>query len=156
MELKSYYIIRFSDCDPNAHLNNASYLNYMINAREDHLRENFNILFPDFLKQGITWVVREHEIQYLRPAFYTEKVCITSTIIGLTSNMLIVEMLMFDETQTNLKAILWTHFACIDPKTGKRKEHTPEFMELAPKVGMTDVNIEAGMSARVKELRSTV
>ena len=29
---------RFSDCDPFGHLNNARYIDYFINAREDHLR----------------------------------------------------------------------------------------------------------------------
>ena len=154
MELKSHYIIRFSDCDPNAHLNNSRYFDYMINAREDHLRENFNILYPDFLKWGITWVVRQHEIQYLRPAMYTEKVCITSQIIGLTESNLIVEMAMYDESESQLKAILWTHFTCIDPQTGKRKTHTPAFIELANKLGVAEVNLAAGLGERVKSLKS--
>ena len=154
MELKSYYIVRFSDCDPHGHLNNSRYFDYMLNAREDHLRENFQILFPDFLKQGMTWVVRQHEIQYLRAAFYTEKVCITSQIIGLSESNLVVEMAMYDESETNLKAILWSHFTVIDPKTGKRREHTPEFIELANRLGIAEVNLAAGINERVKALRS--
>lgn len=154
MELKSFYIVRFPDCDPLAHLNNSRYLDYFLNAREDHLRENFDLLITDFLQQGMGWVVRQHEIQYLRPAVYNEKICITSQIIQLETSSLVVELKMLDEKEVNLKAILWTHFTCIDPKTGKRKDHTPEFIGLATKLGIGEVNMEAGISERVKALRS--
>ena len=36
-EPESKVAIRFQDCDPFAHLNNAKYIEYFINAREDHL-----------------------------------------------------------------------------------------------------------------------
>lgn len=154
MELKSFYIVRFPDCDPLAHLNNSRYLDYMLNAREDHLRDNFNILITDFLKQGMGWVVRQHEIQYLRPAFYNEKICISSQIISLETSNLLVEIKMYDETAANLKAILWTNFTCVDPKTGKRKDHPQEFLELAQKLGVAEVDVSAGITERVKVLRS--
>ncbi|MGN6420083.1 MAG: acyl-CoA thioesterase [Pseudobacter sp.] len=154
MELKSFYIVRFPDCDPLAHLNNSRYLDYFLNAREDHLRENFNILITDWLKQGIGWVVRQHQIQYLRPAFYNEKICITSQIIALESSELMVELKMFDESESSLKAILWTTFTAVDPKTGKRKELTAEFNELAQKLGIAEVDVAAGITERVKALRS--
>ena len=32
-------LIRFSDCDPIGHLNNQRYMDYFLNAREDHLRQ---------------------------------------------------------------------------------------------------------------------
>ena len=41
--LESNMKIRFQDCDPFNHLNNAAYLNYFMNAREDHLIENYGI-----------------------------------------------------------------------------------------------------------------
>ena len=42
---ESEALIRFPDCDPFNHLNNAHYLDYFINAREDHLMNGmgFNI-----------------------------------------------------------------------------------------------------------------
>ena len=42
---ESKHLIRFPDCDPFNHLNNSRYLDYFINAREDHLIKfhQFNI-----------------------------------------------------------------------------------------------------------------
>ena len=36
-EPESRVIVRFQDCDPFGHLNNSRYLDYLINARKDHL-----------------------------------------------------------------------------------------------------------------------
>ena len=154
MELKTYYIVRFGDCDPFGHLNNARYIDYMINAREDHLREFYQISLPDFIKQGQGWVVRSHDIQYIRPANYNEKICIVSRLAELSNTHVQVEMLMFDEQQSILKAILWTNFTSVDVRTGKKREHIDSFAEFARQVEVHDINISAGMQERVKELLS--
>lgn len=156
MQLKSYYIIRFNDCDPLGHLNNARYLDYLLNAREDHLRDFYQLTIPDFLKQGLAWVVRGHEIQYIRPALYNEKVCIESRLISVNDNYLLLEMLMYDEKESSIKAIAWTNFTCIDPKTGRKQTHTPAFMELAAGMEVHGVDVEAGLTERVKQLISLV
>ena len=67
---KTQYTVRFNDCDPFNHLNNSSYLDYMLNAREDHLKEFYNLNLKDFYAKGIGWVVVAHEIIYIRPASY--------------------------------------------------------------------------------------
>jgi len=40
--VKSKAKIRFQDCDPHNHLNNAQYIDYFMNAREDQLIEHFD------------------------------------------------------------------------------------------------------------------
>lgn len=44
-EFSSTVKIRFADCDPIGHLNNVKYLEYMLNAREDHVEQNYWIYF---------------------------------------------------------------------------------------------------------------
>ena len=156
MLLKTFYTVRFSDCDPMGHLNNARYIDYMLNAREDHLKQAYQINLVEYHKQGIAWVVRRHDIQYVRPAFYNEVVCIESRLIELSESHVLVEMLMFDEQQTTLKAILWTNFTSVDVKTGRRKEHPAAFMEFASGVKVDDVNIPAGVTERIKLLMNPV
>jgi len=127
--MQSFYIIRFSDCDPFGHLNNARYIDYMLNAREDHLRDGYKLTNSDFAKQGIGWVTTRNEIQYLRPAFYNERVCIQTALIGVGETELLVEMIMYDETRQQLKALLWGTFTHINIKTGRREMHTAEMMQ---------------------------
>ena len=156
MQLKTFYTVRFSDCDPLGHLNNARYIDYMLNAREDHLKQFYNITLSEYHKQGLAWVTHSHTIRYLRPVIYNEIVCIESRLIELADSHVLVEYLMFDEKQETLKAIMWTNFTSIDIKTGRRKEHPAFFMELAATMKVDGVDIQAGLNERIKTLRNPV
>ena len=68
--LKSKAIIRFQDCDPFNHLNNAAYLNYFTNAREDQIKNYYDIdIYAMAKESGISWVVGSNQIAYINPAF---------------------------------------------------------------------------------------
>src|SRR5215216_5206410 len=118
MQLQTFYTIRFNDCDPFSHLNNSKYIDYMLNAREDHLKQFHQLDLDGFYKKGIGWVVSSHEIHYVRAAAYNETVCIQSDLIDAGDNSLLVEMRMLDESGATLKALLWTKFTCINIRTG--------------------------------------
>ncbi len=141
------------------HLNNARYVDYFINAREDHLKESYQVNISDFAMQGITWVVGKHEISYLRPASYNEVVFITSSLIQATADMLLVEMLMMDEKQKHVKAFIWSRFIPINIKTGKKELHPKSFMDFAKSIERTDVDIHQGYTGRlttlIAEIKST-
>jgi acyl-CoA thioester hydrolase len=151
-KLQTSYTIRFNDCDPFGHLNNARYIDYLLNAREDHLREGYQIDLRQFAAKGIGWVVSNHEIQYIRPANYNEKVVIQSALLELAETHLLVEMLMLDEAAENLKAILWTKFTSINIKTGKRENHSPDFLDFARTMLEPGRDGQGGLKARIEEL----
>ncbi len=127
--LESKSLIRFPDCDPFNHLNNSRYLDYFINAREDHLMKfhHFNI-YELARDNGISWVVRKNEIAYLRPALLMETVIIQSTIIRMDDQEIMVEMSMWNTEKTNLKALLWSTFVHFNLKTQRREKHSADLM----------------------------
>ncbi len=127
----SQYKIRFHDCDMFGHLNNARYLDYMISARQDHLQDNYNFLFNDHYKQNRGWVVTHHEIQYLKPARFDETVTITSLVLGVAEDTLFVEIMMLNETGTQLKALLRSTLTYINLQTGRRELHPTELVDWA-------------------------
>jgi acyl-CoA thioester hydrolase len=132
----SCYTVRFGDCDPFGHLNNARYVDYFLNAREDHLKNAYAMDLKDFYQQGLTWFVGGHEIQYLKPADYNETVRIETTLVKASPDLLLVEMVMTDQQQSHIKAVLWTRFIPVNIKTGKRENHTEDFMAFAKSVEM--------------------
>src|SRR6478609_8188627 len=91
--------IRFNDCDMFGHLNNSSYIDYLMNAREDHLRDNYQLILSDYYKKGQAWVVGAHEIMYLRPALYNESVVIQSTLLYIDEHSLQMEAMMLNQDQ---------------------------------------------------------
>jgi YbgC/YbaW family acyl-CoA thioester hydrolase len=131
MEPKTFYKIRFTDCDSFKHLHNSGYLDYMLNAREDHLKDFHDISMTELYQKGSGWMVSKHEIVYLSPALYNENVSIKSSLITLTEDSLLVEMSMWNEQETQLKALLWTKFIHINMQSGKRDKHPDWFIRLA-------------------------
>jgi len=126
----SKVLIRFPDCDPLKHLNNARYLDYFMNAREDHLMRFYDINIYDLSRKiGKTWVVATNQIAYIRPAWFMETVVIETTLTKLSKKRLHVEMRMLNEAKTELKAVMWSTFAHFDVKNQKSAEHSEELME---------------------------
>ncbi len=129
--LESKAKIRFQHCDPFNHLNNAEYINYMINAREDQIISYYDLdLFKMAQTQGISWVVGSNQIAYLRPALLMEDVIIDSQLISFSENELHVEIRMWNHNKTELKAVMWSSFVHFNLLKQKRWNHVPELMEL--------------------------
>ncbi len=129
--LKSTTKIRFQDCDPFNHLNNANYINYMINAREDQVLEHYNLdIFKMARTSGKSWVASRNQIAYLKPAFLMETVLIESQLIRYTDSELHAELRMWDATRSQLKAVLWSTFVHFDLLKQKRANHNEELLEL--------------------------
>ncbi len=65
--------IRFQDCDPFGHLNNARYIDYFMNARTDQIAEYYGL---QLLQEGQSksWVVTKSQIVYFVPAKLMETV----------------------------------------------------------------------------------
>lgn len=148
----SLYTIRFTDCDPFGHLNNARYIDYFLNAREDHLRTEYQLDLSRFYQQGVSWLVSGHEISYLRPANYNEIVSVKTALIQAAPGSLLVEMLMMDENHSHVKSFMWTRFMHVNVKTGKKENHTESFMDFARSVEVNDVDISKGYQHRLKEV----
>ena len=127
--------VRFQDCDPFNHLNNAKYLDYFINAREDQLLEDYGLdVFGLMGTQKLGWVISSHQIGYLRPAAAMESITIETQLISFDSRALVVEMRMYDEQQTRLKALCWTRFNHFDIARQKPVEHSEELIQLFSQV----------------------
>jgi YbgC/YbaW family acyl-CoA thioester hydrolase len=121
---ESTHAIRFPDCDPFNHLNNSRYIDYFINAREDHVLNNYDFdIYRYAQKTGKSWVVAQNQIAYFAPALLMEKVVIQTRMLEWDQSDILVEMRMFDEQKTKLKALLWTTFVHYDLVNLKRLDH---------------------------------
>lgn len=129
--LRSAAMIRFQDCDPYQHLNNANYLHYFINAREDQIREHYGIDIYKMAKEdGVSWMVTQNQIAYFRPAMLVENVIIETQLIRFTEKTVTVEMRMWNESLTELKSVLWSVFIYVNLKTKSAINHTEALMNL--------------------------
>ena len=127
---ESKVLIRFADCDPLKHLNNARYIDYFINTREDHLMQHYDMdIYALSQQTGKTWVVASNQIAYIRPAWFMETVTIETTLIKADKKRLQVEMRMFNKEKSELKAVMWSTFVHFDVRNQKSAEHQEELMD---------------------------
>ena len=127
---ESKVLIRFPDCDPFNHLNNARYIDYFINAREDQIMANMNFNLYHFAAEtGLGWVVSKNQIVYIKPAFLAETVLIDSALLKIGETDLLVEMKMWNEGKDRLKSVMWTNLVHINIKTQKPENHSTELVK---------------------------
>jgi acyl-CoA thioester hydrolase len=150
--LESKSIIRFHDCDPFNHLNNANYINYFFNHRNDEVQAVHNIdVYKMAKKVGKSWVSSVNQIAYLNPAVTNEIVTIQSQLIEFSDTELLVEMRMYNEKKTQLKSVFWASLVYYNFVTKKREKHDADLMELFNNA-LTPVN-PSSFKKRLKELK---
>ncbi|AWA30931.1 acyl-CoA thioesterase [Flavobacterium magnum] len=149
----STYKIRFNDCDLFGHLNNSRYLDYLINAREDHLSEHYALDLTTYYKNGFGWVVGSHEIAYVSPAVYNETVRIQSALLRADEQSLHVETVMTNTNGTAVKAVMRTRLIPINTKTGRRETHDAAFLAWAKTIENHGIAADIPLQQRVQELR---
>lgn len=128
-EFSSTFKIRFADCDPIGHLNNVKYLEYMLNAREDHVEQNYGFTYEQYTREtGCTWVTIQNEIAYLKEVRYNSTVEITSKTIAINNMTSVVELLMKDENGI-VHAVFWLTVIYFNMKTRKAEMMSDESLE---------------------------
>jgi acyl-CoA thioester hydrolase len=133
-EISNLSRIRFSDCDPIGHLNNVKYLEYMLNAREDHVEAGYGFTYEEYTrKTGCTWITIQNEIAYLKEVRYNVNVIISSKTIEVGDRISKVEILMKSEDGKTLHAILWMTIIYFNMKTRKSDVHPEETKHLFEK-----------------------
>ncbi|MDO5972035.1 acyl-CoA thioesterase [Flavivirga aquimarina] len=153
--LQSKTKVRFQDCDPFNHLNNGSYINYFMNHREDVLIQHYDIDIYKMAKEtGKSWVSSSNQIAYLKPTFLMETIVLESQLIRFTNSELYVEMRMYNEDKSHLKAIIWCGFVYFDLLKQKRETHTEDLMLLFENVN-NPVNA-ATFEERIIKLKSKI
>lgn len=131
----SVLTIRFQDCDPFNHLNNGRYVDYFLNAREDHLLDHYGLdIYWIARETGLCWVVSTSQVAYLRPAITMEKVLMETQLIAYSPKHVSVEMRMWDREKKALKSFCWMTFVHFDLKQNKVATHSPEYIALFERV----------------------
>lgn len=134
MELSSKTKIRFIDCDPMGHLNNSKYIDYMLNAREDHLAEHYQYSQEEYAKKtGCAWVIIQNEIAYLKETRFNKDVIITSKLIELNPRTHKMEVLMKEPETDKIHAVLWATLIHFNLATRKSEDMPQDFFDLNQK-----------------------
>jgi acyl-CoA thioester hydrolase len=105
--------IRYSDLDPNEHVNHARYLIYLEEARlafRRHLADDLGL--PD----GVTWPIAELTIRYVRSASYPGTLTVELAPIHVGRTSFTLGYGIFD--RAGCVAVALNRSVCVDRSTG--------------------------------------
>lgn len=156
-ETESRVVIRFQDCDPLQHLNNAKYFDYFFNAREDQVPKLYGLEMIDMIKKyKAAWVVYNHNISYIRPARVGEWVRIMSRLLWYNHNTVVLEYYMTDDSKSELKTVLWTTMRYVTVKEGISTDHEGAVLDFlkatTENLDITNMSIAERVRALKKKL----
>lgn len=147
--------VHFQDCDMLGHLNNARYLDYFLNAREDQVAAHYDLNMGELARaQQAAWVVTKHHISYLKPARQGVEVLIRTQLIHFDNSNLVVEMQMRAADGLRLLALLWSELTFIRTPAGTRLDHSDALMDLLDHIDAEGIEYDPdGFDDRVKAVR---
>ncbi|HSJ69618.1 MAG TPA: acyl-CoA thioesterase [Anditalea sp.] len=153
-ETESRIVIRFQDCDPLQHLNNAKYFDYYFNAREDQVPKLYGVEMMDFIrKYKSTWVVYNHNISYVRPARVGEWVRIMSRVLWHDENTAVIEYYMTDDDRRELKNLMWTTLKYVTIAEGRVTDHQGAVVDYLKATSLQMDISQMTISQRVKAIK---
>ena len=147
--------IRFQDCDPFGHLNNAAYINYFINAREDHLQQFYGIdIYERQKNTNENWFITKNQIAYFQPSGIMEDVTIKTRLLRFTNNSILIEGVMLDADAAKLKSVIWIEFRYVNVESGRLARHPDDLIALLTAIQYTESKpIAEQFDDRLKQIK---
>ena len=75
--------VRPDDIDVNGHVHFSKYLDYLLAARYEQMKNNYKMSMEEFLQRGYTWVATNINITYKRAIMLSDKVTVRAQIIDI-------------------------------------------------------------------------
>jgi acyl-CoA thioester hydrolase len=77
-----HFTVGADSIDLNGHVNNQEFVRWMQDVATAHSSEQGWTL-ERYLAAGVTWVIRSHFIEYLRPAFRDDEILLATWVAGM-------------------------------------------------------------------------
>jgi acyl-CoA thioesterase FadM len=155
-EPRSSTIVAFKDCDAFGLLYSTRYIDYILDARFEHLLTFYNFdFYRELQRTNEAQVIHGHRITYIEPARVHERITIRTRVLGFTSNQTHLEGMMLNEDMTRLKALQWTRLSYVGLPRATPMSHPESFVSFLSAIqAQDDVPSPLDYEARVSQLRA--
>lgn len=125
-KISSEIQVRPSDLDFNFHVHAAKYVEYLLAARYEQLRDAFNYSVEKAFSNGFAWFVKNINLNYLYPSTISKKIVVTTWINSMEGKNLDIGVEISCNGKLSLSGKMI--FGLVDIKTG-RGINIPEDMK---------------------------
>lgn len=119
--------IRFRDLDALGHVNNATIITYLEEAR---IRFR-DILLPGYAGENVSFVVAENQWAYIRPVLFRDRIVVRCYLSHMNEKSCRFNYILLEETTGEVKGKGSTVIVGLDNKTGNVIPLNPEFVHVA-------------------------
>ena len=131
--------VSYSDTDKMGFVHHSNYLKYDETARWNMFR-HLGIPYKEIEEAGVLLPVVDVKIQYLKPAFYDQKLVIETSIVELKGPKLVFNYRLFNE-ENDLINIATTTLAFVNVHTKKPCKPLPFIQKLLQEYLMQDLQV---------------
>lgn len=110
--------------DENGHVNNLEYLRWILDAASLHA--DTDGVSAATRAAGATWIVRSHRIEYLRPAFAGEHVCIWTWVSSIRRVQSLRKYKIIRQEDSSILTEGETDWVFIDARSGRLRSITKD------------------------------
>jgi acyl-CoA thioester hydrolase len=118
--------------DGNGHVNNVAYVQWMQDAAVQHAQASG--CTQAALSLGATWVVRTHQVEYLRPACAGEKITVLTWVANFRGVGSLRKYKIIRAGDEAVVAQAETDWVFVDAKSGRPKKIPDEIKKMLPVV----------------------
>lgn len=112
------HVVGASSIDVHGHVNNLEYLRWMQDMATEHTAAQ-GWSMARYLKNGASWVVRQHQIEYLRPAFEGDELALVTWVSDMEETSSPRHYLFLNLSRRKLIATAQTLWFYVDVASGR-------------------------------------
>jgi acyl-CoA thioester hydrolase len=122
------FIVPENAVDENGHVNNVNYVQWMQDAAVRHYEAIGGRQLT--IDLGATWVVRSHTVEYLRPAFASERIRVLTWVVNMrrVRSLRRYQFIRVEDEQLLVRGE--TDWVFVDAKTGSPRAIPPDVTNL--------------------------
>jgi len=116
------------------HLHNTRYIDYVFDARDDHLRAYYDFdMWEVARRTRLGWYVAMNQARFYEPARIGTLLRAVTRVISYDQQRFSLEGRLYGEND-RLSALVWSAFRAVDVQSGQPAEHSEELMALFARV----------------------
>ncbi len=121
--------VRPDDIDMNNHVHYSKYLDYLLTARYEQMKNNYGMSMEEFLDRGYTWVATNININYKRAIQLGDKVTVRAQITGAKGAQVFLDFWILKGENKKIAAEGDSIFSMISIKNGRPVRIPPDVLE---------------------------
>lgn len=111
--------IRPDDIDMNNHVHYSKYLDYILTARYEQMKNNYKVSMQEFIDRGFTWVASKVEINYKRALMLQDRIFVRAQIDSIKRAQVFLNFWIIKEDKNKITAEGKMIFTMISTKSGR-------------------------------------